>query len=116
MAKKEYSEDETRLILSQFNERTQKYIIDNVTKYINAEASTGERIEQTFPDLTPSERNIAQLIFRGCKLDSICMILNKTESNVNTQRANIRRKLGLQPTDSLYEALKARMDGKIKNR
>jgi hypothetical protein len=37
-------------------------------------------------------------------------------SNVNTQRANIRRKLGLQPTDSLYEALKARMDGKIKNR
>ena len=44
------------------------------------------------------------------------MILNKTESNVNTQRANIRRKLGLQPTDSLYEALKARMDGKIKNR
>lgn len=81
-----------------------------------AEASTGERIEQTFPDLTSSERNIAQLILRGCKLDSICMILNKTESNVNTQRANIRRKLGLQPTDSLYEALKARMDGKIKNR
>lgn len=110
LAKKEYSEDETRLILSQFNERTQKYIIDNVTKYINAEASTGERIEQTFPDLTPSERNIAQLILRGCKLGSICMILNKTESNVNTQRANIRRKLGLQPTDSLYEALKARMD------
>ena len=78
-----------------------------------AEASTGERIEQTFPDLTPSERNIAQLILMGCKLGSICMILNKTESNVNTQRANIRRKLGLQPTDSLYEALKARMDGKI---
>lgn len=81
-----------------------------------AEASTGERIEQTFPDLTPSERNIAQLILRGCKLGSICMILNKTEFNVNTQCVNIRRKLGLQPTDSLYEALKARMDGKIKNK
>lgn len=113
LAKKEYSEDETRLILSQFNEKTQKYIIDNVTKYINAEASTDERIEQAFPYLTPSERNIAQLILRGCKLSSICMILNKTESNVNTQRANIRRKLGLNSADSLYEALKAGMKGKM---
>ena len=113
LAKKEYSENETRLILSQFNERTQKYIIHNVTKYINAEASTDECIEQAFPDLTPSERNIAQLILRGCKLSSICMILNKTETNVSTQRANIRRKLGLKSTDSLYEALKTRMDGKI---
>ena len=113
LAKKEYSEDETRLILSQFNERTQKYIIHNVTKYINAEASTDECIEQAFPDLTPSERNIAQLILRGCKLSSICMILNKTETNVSTQRANIRRKLGLKSTDSLYEALKTRMDGNI---
>lgn len=113
LAKKEYSEDETRLILSQFNERTQKYIIHNVTKYINAEASTDECIEQAFPDLTPSERNIAQLILRGCKLSSICMILNKTETNVSTQRANIRRKLGLKSTDSLYEDLKTRMDGNI---
>ena len=113
LAKKEYSEDETRLILSQFNERTQKYIIHNVTKYINAEASTDECIEQAFPDLTPSERNIAQLILRGCKLSSICMILNKTETNVSTQRANIRRKLGLKSTDSLYEALKTRMGGNI---
>ena len=113
LAKKEYSEDETRLILSQFNERTQKYIIHNMTKYINAEASTDECIEQAFPDLTPSERNIAQLILRGCKLSSICMILNKTETNVSTQRANIRRKLGLKSTDSLYEALKTRMDGNI---
>ena len=41
------------------------------------------------------------------------MILNKTESNVNTQRANIRRKLGLNSADSLYEALKAGMKGEM---
>ena len=37
------------------------------------------------------------------------MMLNKTESNVNTQRANIRRKLRLQSADNLNDALQERM-------
>ena len=97
LAKRKYNEDETKLILAQFNEKTQKYIIDNVTKYLDAEASTEKRIEKAFPELTPSERDIARMILHGHKLGAICTMLNKTESNVNTQRANIRRKLGLQP-------------------
>ena len=109
LAKQEYDENETRLILAQFNEKTQKYIIDNVKKYIAAEASTGERIEKAFPKLTASERDIVRMILRGHKLSAICTMLNKTESNVNTQRANIRRKLGLQANDNLYDFLKARV-------
>lgn len=109
LGKREYNEDETKLILAQFNEKTQKYIIDNVTKYLDAEASTEKRIEKEFPELTPSERDIVRMILHGHKLGAICTMLNKTESNVNTQRANIRRKLCLQPQDNLYDFLKTRI-------
>ena len=101
LAKQEYDENETRLILAQFNEKTQKYI--------DAESSTEKRIEKAFPQLTASERDIARMILRGHKLGAICTMLNKTESNVNTHRANIRRKLKLQPNDNLYDFLKARV-------
>lgn len=109
LAKREYKEDETRLILAKFSEKTQKYVVDNVSKFIQTEKYNGERIEEHFPELSPSEREIVRLILRGHKLGAICTILNKSESNINTQRANIRRKLGLHPTDNLNKALESRM-------
>lgn len=54
-------------------------------------------------------RKICQLILRDKKLGEICSILNKSESNINTQRGNIRKKLGLQPTDNLQKALEKRV-------
>lgn len=109
LAKKEQSEDETLLILNKFSDKTQKYVVDNVMKYVKAQATTSKQIEECFPELSSSERDIVQLILRGYKLGSICMMLNKTESNVNTQRANIRRKLRLQSADNLNDALQKRM-------
>lgn len=109
LSKREYKEDETRLILAKFSEKTQKYVVDNVTKYIQGEKYNDERIKEQFPELSPSEREIVHLILRGHKLGSICTMLNKSESNINTQRANIRRKLALHPTDNLNKALESRM-------
>lgn len=109
LAKKEQSEDETLLILNKFSEKTQKYVVDNVMKYVKAQATTSKQIEESFPELSSSERDIVQLILRGYKLGSICTMLNKSESNVNTQRANIRRKLRLQSADNLNDALQKRM-------
>lgn len=109
LAKKEQSEDETLLILNKFSDKTQKYVVDNVMKYVKAQATTSKQIEESFPELSSSERDIVQLILRGYKLGSICTILNKSESNINTQRANIRRKLRLQSADNLNDALQKRM-------
>ncbi|WP_443925105.1 helix-turn-helix transcriptional regulator [Prevotella sp.] len=109
LAKKEQSEDETLLILNKFSEKTQKYVVDNVMKYVKAQATTSKQIEESFPELSSSERDIVQLILRGYKLGSICTMLNKSESNINTQRANIRRKLRLQSADNLNDALQKRM-------
>lgn len=109
LAKKEQSEDEILLILNKFSDKTQKYVVDNVMKYVKAQATTSKQIEESFPELSSSERDIVQLILRGYKLGSICTILNKSESNINTQRANIRRKLRLQSADNLNDALQKRM-------
>ncbi|WP_308269725.1 helix-turn-helix transcriptional regulator, partial [Prevotella sp.] len=109
LAKKEQSEDETLLILNKFSDKTQKYVVDNVMKYVKAQATTSKQIEESFPELSSSERDIVQLILRGYKLGSICTMLNKSESNINTQRANIRRKLRLQSADNLNDALQKRM-------
>lgn len=110
LSKNEYSDAQTRLLLSQFGESAQKHIISNVTRFIRAEATVDQHIEQAFPELTPSERRIAQLILRGHKLGDICSLLNKSESNINTQRANIRKKMGLQPAENLKIALEKRME------
>ena len=114
LSKREYKEDETRLILAKFSEKTQKYVVDNVTKYIQGEKYNDDRIKEQFPELSPSEREIVHLILRGHKLGAICTMLNKSESNINTQRANIRRKLGLHPTDNLNKALESRMSAPTK--
>lgn len=110
LAKKECDEVETRLILSQFNERTQRAVISNVLRYTKAELYTSQQIEKAFPELSPSEREIAQLILKGNKLGGICALLGKSTSNINTQRANIRRKLGLRPDDNLFDALSHRFN------
>ena len=62
LSKREYKEDETRLILAKFSEKTQKYVVGNVTKYIQGEKFNENRIKEQFPELSPSEREIVHLI------------------------------------------------------
>lgn len=111
LAKKEYTEEEMKTVFEQFSERSQRYILENVTKYINEQTYTKDIIEKAFPELTPSERDIAQLILKGYKLSGICTLLEKSEANINTQRTNIRRKLSLTSSDQLLDALQERMKG-----
>ena len=84
-------------------------IINNVIEFMRMNETESERLKLLLPELTPSEIKICQLILRDKKLGEICSILNKSESNINTQRGNIRKKLGLQPTDNLQKALEKRV-------
>ena len=52
LAKEEYSHDKTRLLLEQFDEKSQKNIIANVTEFLRVKATDDKRIEQVFPELT----------------------------------------------------------------
>ena len=71
-------------------------------------------LEQVFPMLSPSQREICKLIVGGYKLREICEVLGKTESNVTCQRSNIRARLQLDKADNLREVLQARLDAYVR--
>ncbi|MEG1634518.1 MAG: hypothetical protein RR388_02720 [Rikenellaceae bacterium] len=64
-----------------------------------------DKIANKFTELTKSEIEICDLILKGKKLTEICKTLNKTETNISSQRSHIRNKLSLSPTDNLKVAL-----------
>ncbi|CDD82832.1 transcriptional regulator LuxR family [Bacteroides sp. CAG:462] len=72
-------------------------------------------LEQVFPMLSPSQREICKLIVEGYKLREICEVLGKTESNVTCQRSNIRARLQLDKADNLREVLQARLDAYVRS-
>lgn len=109
LAKQEQSPEMSKHLLELLGETSQKTLIANVLEFIRKKDAESHKIENIFPKLTPSEIEICQLILRNKKLGEICSILNKTESNINTQRANIRKKLGLKTTDNLQKFLTEKM-------
>lgn len=77
--------------------------------YLKSRDTDLKLIDKAFPELTPSEKEICQLILQGRKIGDICAALGKTGTNVNSQRANMRRKLALRPSDNLLKALRQRI-------
>ena len=109
LAHEKHDITKTTHLLELMGTKSQKNVIDNVTEFLKRQELERQDIEISFPELTASERAICRLILQDKKQGDICAILNKSESNVSTQRANIRKKLGLQPSDSLREALAKRI-------
>lgn len=111
LASKKYSGDGTHMLLECLSKRSRHNLLSNVENYIRVRATDMERIKEVFPEFTRSEREICQLILQGKRLTELCTVLGKTESNINSQRAHMRKKLGLRPADDLQEALQRRLDG-----
>lgn len=109
LAKQKQTTKETATLLNMLGETAQNTLINNVSRFIQSQETQESILEKIFPDFTPTEIQICQLILRGKKQGEICAILEKTESNISTQRANIRKKMGLQPADNLRKALAERM-------
>ena len=78
--------------------------------------SSKELLVAVFPQFTPSQIAISQLILQDKKLSEICRSLGKTENNVSSQRSKIRTILELGPEDSLKEALQERLDAYLQAR
>lgn len=115
LATKEHTYDGTLMLLRQLDKKTRYNLIWNVRNYLNNRATDLSTIEEVFPEFTPSERDICRLIMQEKKLGEICTMLNKSESNINSQRANMRKKLGLKPSDNLQQKLNERLvdSGKV---
>ena len=109
LASGRHNTEHTRRLLDLLGERSQRNLLANVIEFLQTRETEKNKIAQALPELTPSEMDICQLILRNKKLGEVCAILGKTESNISTQRANIRRKLKMKPSDNLQEVLEQRM-------
>ena len=109
LAKERHDVKLTEHLLDLLGEAPQKNVIDNVLQYIQTRELSKQNLERVFPELSSSEREICYLILQNKKLSEIGILLNKTESNITTQRGNIRKKLGMNPSDNLQKVLEKRI-------
>ena len=109
LASGRHNTEHTRRLLNLLGERSQRNLLANVIEFLQLRETEKNMIAQALPELTPSETDICQLILRNKKLSEVCAILGKTESNISTQRANIRRNLKMKPSDNLQQILEQRM-------
>lgn len=109
ISKDDLSVEETEGILEHMHAESRHNVIMNVNAVLRKQEIDNANIDHIFPELTPSEKEIVRLILQGKKLGEICATLDKKPSNINAQRAYIRKKLGLHPEDNLYMALQERM-------
>lgn len=110
LASERYSHDGTKVLLERLDRRSRYNILFNVEEYLKTAKTDLEIIAKVFPEFSPSEREICRLILQDKKLTDICIILGKNESNVSSQRANMRKKLGLKTTDNLRNVLQQRLE------
>ena len=110
LAKERHEHIESAKLLEILNDYARENLINNVNDALTAKKIETKNMAEVFPELTPSEIEISKLIISGKKISEISEILKKTESNITCQRTNIRKKLGLQPKDSLMDFLKSRFE------
>ena len=108
--------EKTRLLLNKMDARVRENIVGGVLAVKAQNESSKELLVAVFPQFTPSQIAISQLILQDKKLSEICRSLGKTENNVSSQRSKIRTILELGPEDSLKEALQERLDAYLQAR
>lgn len=99
------STEQTGTLLDLIGKKARENIRVNVSYHYRQREIDYAGLRSCLPMLTPSEVEICDLILKEKKMNEILRILGKSRGNVTSQRTNIRRKLGLSPSDNLREAL-----------
>ena len=86
-------------------ERTEANLIRAVEQRVALRKMKHADISATFPNFTPTEREVCRLIIGGKTIVEIAAILNKNTNNISSVRIHIRKKLGLATGKDLREAL-----------
>ena len=92
-------------MLENLSERTRHNLIALGEHLQNEHRDKIVDLSTIFPQLSPSELDVARLILKNMTLKEIAVAINKSLSNVGTVRGNIRKKLGLGPDDDLKKFL-----------
>ena len=99
-------------LMNILGDKAQQNVINNVKAIMTANATERQKMEVLFPELTPTQISISRYILSDKSVSKICLLMNKTESNITTQRSSIRKKLGLAATDDLKAELMKRINSR----
>ena len=95
-------------LLSRLSPEQQQNILDRAAEQLKTSELSKKAWDQVCADLTNSERVICQMVLEGKMLKEICIELNKSESNITSQRSHIRKKLNMDRKDDLRRELEKR--------
>lgn len=103
--KENISDNDTDRLFSMLSDRSQRNVINAVERKKAIDASRTADLKSRFSSFTPMELEVTRLILRNFKLSQILEATGKNESNINSVRSHIRKKLGLAPGQDLREEL-----------
>lgn len=88
-------------LLSRLSPEQQQNILDRAADQLKISELSKRAWDLVCAELTNSERVICQMVLEGKMLKEICIELNKSESNITSQRSHIRKKLKMDRKDDL---------------
>lgn len=95
-------------LMSRLSPEQQQNILDRAAEQLKTSELSKKAWDLVCTDLTNSERVICQMVLEGKMLKEICIELNKSESNITSQRSHIRKKLNMDRKDDLRRELEKR--------
>ena len=95
-------------LLSRLSPELQQNILERAAEQLKTSELSKKAWDLVCADLTNSERVICQMVLEGKMLKEICIELNKSESNITSQRSHIRKKLNMDRKDDLRRELEKR--------
>ena len=105
---KDEEKDKTVNLLSRLSSEQQQNILDRAAEQLKTSELSKKAWDLVCADLTNSEKQICQMVLEGKMLKKICIELNKSESNITSQRSHIRKKLNMDRKDDLKRELEKR--------
>lgn len=105
---KENEKDMAMNLLNRLSNEQRQNILDRAVEHLQSSEQSKMAWDLVCIDLTNSERQICQMVLEGKSLKEICIELNKSESNITSQRSHIRKKLNLDRKDDLRRELEKR--------
>lgn len=113
LTEKELSAGEVKKVMQKLSELERQNLINNLSAALRKETINEANVARAFPQLSASEQAICLFVLMKKKQSEIAKLLKKSETNISSQRANIRKKLGLQPSDNLYSVLMQRISAVV---
>lgn len=105
---KENEKDMAVNLMNRLRPEQQQNILKRAAEQLKSSEQNKKAWDLVCIDLTNSERQICQMVMEGKSLKEICIELNKSESNITSQRSHIRKKLNMDRKDDLKRELEKR--------